>query len=282
MIVDCRKLASEVDETTKYGVSILAQGGTRPKVVEIIATGNQGVVSYSKTKMKKADSLGIDYSTRIYEKAVTGDEILADIRALNADRTIHGIVVGLPLFVHLDEEAITNEVQYQKDIDGLGAFNTYYLSKNREDAGLVPATARAAVHIIESLGSIAGKRIAVVGRGPTVGRPVAQMLINRDATVSVAHSRTKDLEHMVRGSEIVVSATGRRGLIPADWISSGQIVVDCGISFLDGKTVGDVDSAAIDVCGGIVTAVPGGVGVVTNAMLFSNLLKAMRLQQVIR
>jgi methylenetetrahydrofolate dehydrogenase (NADP+)/methenyltetrahydrofolate cyclohydrolase len=282
MIVDCRKLASEVDETTKYGVSILEQAGTRPKVVEIIATGDQGVVSYSKTKMKKAESLGIDYSSRIYEKAVTGGEILRDIRALNANRAIHGVVVGLPLFVDLDEESITNEVQHQKDIDGLGAFNTYYLSKNREDAGLVPATARAAVHIIESLGVISGKRLVVVGRGPTVGRPVAQMLINRDATVSVAHSRTKELERMIRESEIVVSATGRRGLIQPDWISPGQVVVDCGISFVDGKTVGDVDSAAIDARGGIVTAVPGGVGVVTNAMLFSNLLKAIRLQQVIQ
>jgi methylenetetrahydrofolate dehydrogenase (NADP+)/methenyltetrahydrofolate cyclohydrolase len=282
MIVDCRKLASEVDETTKYGVSVFAEGGTQPKVVEIIATGNQGVVSYSTTIMKKAASLGIEYAPRIYEKAVTVEEILRDVRELNDDRTVHGIVVGLPLFVHLDEEGVTNEVHPQKDIDGLGAFNTYFLSKNREDAGLVPATARAAVHILESLGAISGKRIVVVGRGPTVGRPVAQMLINRDATVSVAHSRTKNLEQMIRGSEIVVSATGRRGLVDPGWIEAGQIVVDCGISFVDGKTVGDVDSAAVDARGGVVTSVPGGVGVVTNAMLFSNLLKAMRLQQVIR
>jgi methylenetetrahydrofolate dehydrogenase (NADP+)/methenyltetrahydrofolate cyclohydrolase len=108
------------------------------------------------------------------------------------------------------------------------------------------------------------------------------MLVNRDATVSIAHSKTRELERMVRESEIVVSATGRRGLIDPSWISPGQVVVDCGISFVDGKTVGDVDSAAIDARGGIVTSVPGGVGVVTNAMLFSNLLKALRLQQVAR
>jgi len=282
MIVDCRKLASELDETTKYGVSVLKQAGTAPKIVEIIATGNQGVVSYSATKAKKAASLGIDYVPRIYEKAVTGEDVLKDIRELNADPSIHGIVVGLPLFVHLDEASVTNEVHQHKDIDGLGAFNTYFLAKNREDAGLLPATARAAVHILERLGAISGKRVLVVGRGPTVGRPVAQMLINRDATVSVAHSRTTELERMVRESELVVSATGRHGLIHAEWISSGQVVVDCGISFSNGKTIGDVDSAAIDARGGIVTSVPGGVGVVTNAMLFSNLLKAMRLQQVAR
>jgi methylenetetrahydrofolate dehydrogenase (NADP+)/methenyltetrahydrofolate cyclohydrolase len=201
---------------------------------------------------------------------------------MNADESIHGVIVGLPLFAHLDEEAITNEVRHQKDIDGLGAFNTYFVANNREDAGLAPATARAAVHILESLGAISGKRAAVVGRGPTVGRPVAQMLVNRDATVSIAHSKTRELERMVRESEIVVSATGRRGLIDPSWISPGQVVVDCGISFVDGKTVGDVDSAAIDARGGIVTSVPGGVGVVTNAMLFSNLLKALRLQQVAR
>jgi 5,10-methylene-tetrahydrofolate dehydrogenase/methenyl tetrahydrofolate cyclohydrolase len=230
-------------------------------------TPNTGVLFHAETQ-------------RIYEKAVTVEEILRDVRELNDDRMVHGVVVGLPLFVHLDEEGVTNEVHPHQDIDGLGAFNTYFLSKNREDAGLVPATARAAVHILESLGAISGKRI-VVGRGPTVGRPVAQMLINRDATVSVAHSRTKNLEQMIRGSEIVVSATGKRGLVDAGWIEAGQIVVDCGISFVDGKTVGDVDSAAVDSRGGVVTSVPGGVGVVTNAMLFSNLLK-LRLQQVIR
>jgi methylenetetrahydrofolate dehydrogenase (NADP+)/methenyltetrahydrofolate cyclohydrolase len=280
MIVDCRKLAAEVDETTKYGVSLLKEAGILPKVVEVIATGNQGVISYSDTKKKKAATLGIDYSARIYEKATTVDDVLQDIRKLNADPAVHGIVVGLPVFVHLDEDAVTNEIRYQKDVDGLGAFNTFYLCTNREDAGLVPATARAAVHILESLGAISGRRILVVGRGRTVGRPVAQMLINRDATVCVAHSRTKDLEGMVRDSEIVVSATGRPGLIDADWIVSGQVIVDCGIAFLDGKTVGDLDSKAAGERGAVVTSVPGGVGVVTNSMLFSNLLKAIRLQQV--
>jgi methylenetetrahydrofolate dehydrogenase (NADP+)/methenyltetrahydrofolate cyclohydrolase len=280
MIVDCRRLASEIDNTTKVGVSALKEAGIQPKVVEIMATNNQGVISYSATKKKKAASLGIDYSARAYEKGISTEEILRDIRELNADPTMHGIIVGLPLFVHLDEEAVTNEIQYQKDVDGLGAFNTSHLCKNREDAGLVPATARAAVHILESLGAISGKRILVVGRGPTVGRPVTQMLINRDATVSVAHSRTKDLEQMIRGSEILVSATGRPGLINSDCIFAGQIIVDCGISFVEGKTVGDVDSAAADQRGAIVTSVPGGVGVATNAMLFSNLMKAIRLQQV--
>src|SRR5436190_1439829 len=130
MIVDCRKLASEVDQTTKYGVSVLEQEATRPKVVEIIATANQGVVSYSATKAKKAASLGIDYGAQMFEKTVTSEHLRRRIGELNADTSVHGIVVGLPLFEHLDEEAVTNEVHYQKDIDGLGAFNTYYLSKN--------------------------------------------------------------------------------------------------------------------------------------------------------
>jgi methylenetetrahydrofolate dehydrogenase (NADP+) / methenyltetrahydrofolate cyclohydrolase len=280
MIVDCRKLASEIDERTKHDILDLKKAGIQPKVVEIIATDNHGVISYSKAKTKKAAGLGIDYTARVYDTAVTREGLLSDISALNADRSFHGIVVGLPLFTHLDEVAAANEVYHRKDIDGLGAVNTYYLFKNREDAGLVPATARAAVHIIESLGPIAGKQVTVVGRGPTVGRPAAQMLINRDATVSIAHSRTNGLERMIRESEIVVSATGRRNLIEPEWISPGQIIVDCGISFSDGKTVGDLDGEAIDARGGIVTSVPGGVGVVTNAMLFSNLLKAMRLQQV--
>ena len=173
-----------------------------------------------------------------------------------------------------------NAIDYRKDVDGLGAFNTFYLGTNREDAGLVPATARAAIHILEGLGAISGRRALVIGRGPTVGRPAAQMLINRDATVTIAHSRTKNLDSLFRSSEVVVSATGRPGLVDSEWINEGQVIIDCGISFADGKTVGDVSSAAADARNAIVTPVPGGVGGVTNAMIFSNLLKAMRLQRI--
>ena len=278
MYVDCKSIAAEIDQATRERVGSLANRGIKLRVIEIVATENQGVISYSNTKKRKAAGLGIDYEARVYAKDIDTASLVADVGRLNADPSVHGIIIGLPLFDHIDEEAITNAIDYRKDVDGLSAFNTFYLAVNREDAGLVPATARAAIHILERLGALSGKRVLVIGRGPTVGRPAAQMLINRNATVTIAHSKTKDIAGLFRTSEIVVSATGRPGLVMPDWIAEGQIIVDCGIAFADGKTVGDIDSAAADARKAIVTPVPGGVGVVTNAVLFSNLLKAIRLQ----
>ena len=279
MIIDCRTLASTIDESTKQGVSLLIERGVQPKIVEIIATNNESVTSYSNTKKRSAARLGIEYEPRHYEQTVTVQTLVEDIARLNEDVKVHGILIGLPLFVHLDEQVAINELDHKKDVDGLGAFNTYYLNSNWEDGALLPATARAAIHILESVQGISGKRAIVIGRGLTVGRPTAQMLINRHATVTVAHSRTTQLERVVSESDIIVSATGRPGLVSPNWIVPQQVVIDCGISFVDGKTVGDIDTKVVDARGAKVTSVPGGVGIVTNAMVFSNLLKAIRLQQ---
>jgi methylenetetrahydrofolate dehydrogenase (NADP+)/methenyltetrahydrofolate cyclohydrolase len=279
MLIDCRAIARELDIATSSAIQDWAARGVVPAVREIVATDNEAVHSYVRTKQKKADALGVDYRTIGFDRSVSNGQILDAIGALNLAADVHGIMLGMPLFKHLDEEALANAIASNKDIDGLGSDNTAYLATNQEHLALAPATAIAAVHILERMTSLGGRRIAVLGRGRTVGRPVAAMLVNRDATVTICHSRSLGIDRLVAESEIVVSAIGRGHFVQPEWLRPSQIVVDCGISFIEGRTVGDVDAAAVAEPSVAITPVPGGVGVVTNAMLFANLLRAVHLQQ---
>lgn len=281
MLIDCRAIAGELDVATSSAIQDWKARGISPAVREIVATDNEAVHSYVRTKEKKGRSLGVEYAAIVFDRASSNERILGAIDELNGSAGVHGIMLGLPLFKHLDPELLANAIAGNKDIDGLGAANTAYLASNREHLALAPATAIAAVHILETLTGLSGRRVAVLGRGRTVGRPVAAMLVNRDATVTICHSKSRDLDRLIAENEIVVSAIGRGLFVQTDWLRPSQIVIDCGISFIDGRTVGDVDSAAASERSVAVTPVPGGVGVVTNAMLFANLMRALALQHPI-
>lgn len=279
MLIDCRAIASRIEAEVAAEVQQLAERGLRPVLVEIVATDSDAVHSYARTKAKKAAAVGVEYRQLSFERGAASNEIAAEIQRLNEDAQVHGIMVGLPVYDELDGEALANLIASTKDIDGLGATNSYYLATGQEQRAILPATAVAAVRIIEEQTELRGRRVAVLGRGRTVGRPVAAMLVNRDATVTVCHSRTTNIPEIVVESDIVVSAIGRPHFVSPGWLREGQLVVDCGISFVDGKTAGDVDSAAASEAGASVTPVPGGVGAVTNIVIFANLLRAIRLQQ---
>ena len=150
-----------------------------------------------------------------------------------------------------------------------------YGSLGGEDLALAPATAVAAMAVLENTTSISGKKVLVVGRGRTVGRPAAAMLVNRDATVTVCHSKSKDMQGLIAGSDIILTATGQPKILDHRWFRKDQIVIDCGISFIDNKTVGDVDSSELLKIGVAVTPVPGGIGAITNSVIYSNLMKAI-------
>jgi methylenetetrahydrofolate dehydrogenase (NADP+)/methenyltetrahydrofolate cyclohydrolase len=278
MLIDCRVIARELDVATSSAIQDWVARGIAPAVREIVATDNEGVHSYVRTKEKKGRSLGVDYQVINCDRSVTNEQVLEIIDGLNAAPEVHGIMLGMPLFKHLDPEALADAITSNKDIDGLGSDNTAYLAGNREHLALAPATAIAAVHILETITGLSGRRVLVLGRGRTVGRPVAAMLVNRNATVTICHSRSHHIDRLIQESEIVVSAIGRSQFVQPDWLKPSQIVVDCGISFVDGRTVGDVDSAAASARSVAITPVPGGVGVVTNAMIFANLLRAVQLQ----
>jgi methylenetetrahydrofolate dehydrogenase (NADP+)/methenyltetrahydrofolate cyclohydrolase len=280
MLIDCRAIAVEIDAATGAEAAARTAAGHPPAAREILATDDEAVRSYVRTKARKAAALGIDYRPLEFGRDAATADLLDAIAGMNAAPSVHGIMLGLPLYAHLDAAALADAIAADKDIDGLGADNTARLATGREERAIAPATAVAAVRILETVASLAGRKVAVLGRGRTVGRPVAAMLVNRDSTVTICHSRSRDLAGLVAEAEIVVSAIGRPHFVDAGWLRAGQVVVDCGISFVGGRTVGDVDSAAADAAGAIVTPVPGGVGAVTNAMIFANLMRAMRLQRI--
>jgi methylenetetrahydrofolate dehydrogenase (NADP+)/methenyltetrahydrofolate cyclohydrolase len=279
MLIDCTAIAKALDATTVATVQHLRAQGVVPRMVEIVATDDAGTLSYSGTKKRKAEQLGVEYEALAFGAEADTDSILSAIARLNADPKTHGILIGMPTYKHIESGRLLSAIVPEKDVDGLGETNGHRVFANQEATAIAPATAVAAIHILETQTSLRGKSVTVIGRGPTVGRPVAAMLTNRDASVTVCHSRTPAavLEAAVRNADIVVAATGRPGIADPAWFRPGQIVVDCGISFVGGKTVGDLDSAAIAAQGAAVTPVPRGVGTVTNATIFANLLRSAEL-----
>lgn len=281
MIIDCRSIADAFDAELVHAVGRLKDAGITPCMQEILATQVQGTHSYSNTKRLKAERLGVQYGAIHFGHEVHIEEILSKITELNTDQKVHGVLIGMPVYSHIDSEKLIAAIDPLKDVDGLSPVNAYAIFSNNEHLGIAPATAIAAIHILEKLLSLRGKEVAVIGRGRTVGRPLASMLTNRDATVTICHSRTPTviLERIIRQSEIVITATGVPGVIQTDWFSRQQTVVDCGIAFTDGKTVGDVNALEVSERGAAVTPVPKGVGLVTNSMIFGNLLHAINLRR---
>jgi methylenetetrahydrofolate dehydrogenase (NADP+)/methenyltetrahydrofolate cyclohydrolase len=199
------------------------------------------------------------------------------IMGLNADPTVAGIIVQMPLPAGIRLRSIIDAIDPAKDIDGIHPLNAGLLRLGYE--GFVPATAHAAMEMLHRSGiTIAGKTAVVVGRSPVVGMPVAFMLVREDATVTVCHSRTADLAGHVRAAEIVVVAAGKPGLITGAMLRPGAVVVDVGINLVDGHLVGDVDFATASAVAGAITPVPGGVGPLTNALLLSHLVRAAERQ----
>ncbi|MGB1265453.1 MAG: bifunctional methylenetetrahydrofolate dehydrogenase/methenyltetrahydrofolate cyclohydrolase FolD, partial [Nereida ignava] len=208
-------------------------------------------------------------------------DLLALIDQLNNDDSIHGILVQLPLPEHLDEDLVINSISPAKDVDGFHISNVGLLGTGQKS--MVPCTPLGCLMMLrDHHGSISGMNAVVIGRSNIVGKPMAQLLLNDSATVTIAHSRTKDLADVVRGADIVVAAVGRPEMVPGDWIKQGATVIDVGINRIDapekgeGKTrlVGDVDYASCAEVAGAITPVPGGVGPMTIACLLANTVTA--------
>jgi methylenetetrahydrofolate dehydrogenase (NADP+)/methenyltetrahydrofolate cyclohydrolase len=256
----------------------LAEGGTVPRLAVVVASADPASSSYAQAKAKTATKLGIALDAVAVDPAQGQSAFEHRMADLSDDPAVHGIVLDLPVDPRLDAEAAIACLDRRKDVDGLTAVNLGLIAMGREDDAICPATPLACIRLAESAGPLAGKRVAVVGRGRTVGRGLLPMLVNRDATVTVCHSRTADLAAAVRAAEVVFVAAGRPGLIGAAHLSPGQVVIDAGISFVDGKMSGDVDQAAAAETVAVLTPVPGGVGPLTSTLIFANLLRAMTLQ----
>ena len=229
---------------------------------------------YVRNKDRAAAEAGFDSATIHLPETTTEADLLAEIARLNADPAVDGILVQLPLPAHIRAEAAIAAVDPRKDVDGFHPLNAGRLAAG--EPGLVPCTPRGVMHLLAEAGvALRGARALVLGRSQIVGRPMAQLLLGADCTVTIAHSRTRDLPAECRRAEILVAAAGRAEMVRGDWIAPGAVVIDVGINRrADGKLVGDVAYAEAVGHAGAITPVPGGVGPMTIACLLENTLEA--------
>ena len=275
-------LVAAVKEEIAAAVAEFAAKRMQPKLAAVVAGDDPSMLAYVRSKEKFAEKLGVSFEAVTLSGA---DQVglEAKLRELSADPAVHGVILELPLAPGLDFIRALDSIDPMKDVDGLTPRNLGLALRGREEEALLAATPQACIMIAESLGPLAGRRVALIGKGKTVGRPLLPMLLNRHATVTVADSHTKDLKAALRGAEIVITATGKPGLITGSIIEEGQILIDAGLTAVglpgQGEELkGDVDGASVEGIAAMVTPVPGGVGSLTTAILFRNLMKAMKLQ----
>ncbi len=277
-----RLRASVAEDAAK----LLAEHGLRPGLAVILVGDDPASAVYVRSKGEQSREAGFHSVTHRLAGEATQDEVEDLVRALNSDPAIHGILVQMPLPKGMDEQAVLGAVDPLKDVDGLTPVSAGRLANGQ--AGLVPCTPRGCLILLEeAVGSLSGKRAVVLGRSVLVGRPVAQLLLRADCTVTIAHSRTRDLAALCREADILVAAVGRPEMVRGEWIRPGAAVIDVGINRVPhadpvkaakGKTrlVGDVAFGEVSAVAGWLTPVPGGVGPMTVACLLQNTLDAAK------
>lgn len=245
-----------------------------PKLAVILAGDDPASQIYVRNKERACQEVGMLSEVVRMPASVSQEALRAEIERLNRDLSVHGILVQLPLPKGLDEGAALNAISPAKDIDGLNTFNMGKLIKGEKD-GFVPCTPQGIIELILSTGtSIEGKEAVVVGRSNIVGKPTALLLLQKNATVTLCHSRTQNLGTVTRRAEILVAAVGSPGIIRAEMVKVGAVVIDVGTNRAGEKLLGDVDFEAVKEKAGYLSPVPGGVGPMTIAMLLKNTLKA--------
>jgi methylenetetrahydrofolate dehydrogenase (NADP+)/methenyltetrahydrofolate cyclohydrolase len=277
MIIDGKAVAQTVRAEVAVGVKDFhARHGRSPGLHVILAGDDPASAVYVRNKEKAAEEVGMAGKVHRLPASVDVDTLLGLVRELNADDGVDGILVQLPLPTGLDAQAVVQSVDPAKDVDGLHVSSAGALWSRQ--SGLVPCTPRGCLRLLDHAGvKLEGARAVVVGRSPLVGKPVAALLLDRNATVTLAHSKSRDLRGICREADVIVAAVGRRNLIGGDFVKPGAAVIDVGTNRDDqGKLCGDVDFAAAVKVAGAITPVPGGVGPMTIAMLLENTLLAAR------
>ena len=283
--IDGAAVAAKVIEETKQRVNALRQRGIQPGLAVVLVGDDPASRAYVRSKDRKAAELGLHSVKEELPADTTQAELLALVQKLNADPAIHGILVQSPPPPQIDEAAIVRAIDPRKDVDGFHPVNVAKLAME-DPSGFVPCTPLGCIRLLQETGiETAGKNAVVVGRSMIVGKPMALLLMRRgpggDATVTVAHSRTKNLAAVTRAADIVIAAIGRPHFLGADHIREGAVVIDVGINRIDDpsnpkgyRLVGDVDYDAVAERCAAITPVPGGVGPMTIAMLMSNCVTA--------
>lgn len=270
-----QKLRGDIAERT----SALTAQGKQPGLAVILVGEDPASQVYVRNKVKACGDVGFHSVLERYDANLSEAELLARIDALNADAGIHGILVQMPLPKHINPNKVIEAISTDKDVDGYSVLSAGELLTGL--AGFRPCTPYGCMKLLESTGvSLAGKHAVVIGRSNTVGKPMALLLLQANATVTICHSGTPDLAHHTRGADIIVAAVGRRNTLTADMVRPGAIVIDVGMNRDDaGKLCGDVDFPAIKEIASHITPVPGGVGPMTITMLLMNTLEAAERRQ---
>ena len=276
-ILDGKQTAADKRAAIKRDIDRLKQEtGVEPGLAVILVGDDPASAIYVKNKEKACRDVGIESSTYYLPADVSAGDLLMLIDTLNEDDGIHGILCQLPLPAHLDTQQVLDRIHPDKDVDGFHPLNAGRLALGRDC--LMPCTPAGIMEILDHYNlDPAGRHCVIVGRSTLVGKPLIQMMLSRDATVTVAHSKTKDLPDLCRSADILVAAAGRPGLITKEHIRPGAWVIDVGINrTADGKVCGDVCAAAADSAADYYTPVPGGIGPMTITMLLNNTVRAFR------
>ncbi len=261
------------DEVRDQVLELEKQYGRKPCLVVIIVGENPASQVYVRNKVKSAAYTGMESRLVELPATISEEDLLSNIAALNADPLVDGILVQLPLPKHIDEEKVIDAIAKEKDVDGFHPGNVAGLWLGKHC--IVPCTPAGIMRLIDSTGiELKGKTAVVVGRSNIVGKPVAKLLLDRHATVIIAHSRTADLGAMTRQADVLVVAVGKAGLVTGDMVKPGAVVIDVGMNRnAEGKLCGDVDYASAEPVASHITPVPGGVGPMTIAMLMKNTIE---------
>ncbi len=273
-LIDGKALSEKLRAEVGKRAAALAASGHKPGLAVILVGDDPASAVYVRNKVKACADHGLHSVLEQYPATMTQADLLGRVAALNVDPRIHGILVQMPLPRHLDPQAVIEAIAPGKDVDGFSVHSAGQLMAGLP--GLRPATPYGCMKLIESTGvPIKGKHAVVIGRSNTVGKPMALLLLQANATVTVCHSGTPDIALHTRGADIVVAAVGRRNTVTANMVKPGAVVIDVGINRNEaGKLCGDVDFAAVSAVAGHITPVPGGVGPMTITMLLVNTVQA--------
>ena len=276
-IIDGKALAKKIRSELKEEVEELKKQGVHPKLAVIMVGDDKASAVYVRNKSKACNEIGIEYEEFLRDSSITQEGLINLIKELNEREDIHGILLQSPIPDGLDIREAFNTIDYRKDVDGFNPINVGKLSIG-EDC-FVSCTPYGVEKMLEEYNiPTEGKRAVIVGRSNIVGKPLIQCLLNKNATVTVCHSRTKNIEEITREADILVAALGKPKFITADMVKDGAVVIDVGINRNEeGKLVGDVDFENVSKKAAYITPVPGGVGPMTIAMLMYNVVKAAKL-----
>ena len=278
VIIDGKSLAKEIREELKEEVIKLKEKNIIPHLAVIMVGDNDASKVYVRNKSKACNETGIEFKEYLLTKDTTQDELLALIKKLNEDKNVNGILLQSPIPKPLDIQEAFNTIAPEKDVDGFNAYNVGNLCIGQD--GFIPCTPLGIMKMFEKYKiEIDGKKVAIIGRSNIVGKPMAQCMLSKNATVTICHSKTKELTKELEDADIIIAASGKRNIVTKDMVKKNAIVIDVGMNRNEqGKLCGDVDFDNLKDKASYITPVPGGVGPMTIAMLMSNVVKASKLQ----